>query len=187
MFNQLCYDDVVITVCFPVVMKLKVHVYQSGSWFTPCRWKEECQSITEKFECKISDLRSEVSHLKKRNDELMSLLRESQAKTLEVSVLCSLAPLNNNILNAPLGLFVPNFVHLVLIIVLIILPNRHPSWYISGWSPYLYWGYKVNSQRSTLLNIRYSSLLNIIWINDSSWFWLKFRGYTFLGTFELLW
>ncbi|XP_078324441.1 sodium channel and clathrin linker 1-like [Crassostrea virginica] len=47
------------------------------------RWKEECQSITEKFECKISDLRSEVSHLKKRNDELMSLLRESQAKTLE--------------------------------------------------------------------------------------------------------
>lgn len=49
-----------------------------------CRWKEECQSITEKFECKINDLRSEVSHLKKRNDELTSLLRESQTKTLEV-------------------------------------------------------------------------------------------------------
>lgn len=48
------------------------------------RWKEECQSITEKFECKINDLRSEVSHLKKRNDELTSLLRESQTKTLEV-------------------------------------------------------------------------------------------------------
>lgn len=47
------------------------------------RWKEECQSITEKFECKINDLRSEVSHLKKRNDELTSLLRESQTKTLE--------------------------------------------------------------------------------------------------------
>ncbi|XP_048773873.2 sodium channel and clathrin linker 1-like [Ostrea edulis] len=47
------------------------------------RWKEECQSITEKFECKINDMRSEVSHLKKRNDELTSLLRESQAKTLE--------------------------------------------------------------------------------------------------------
>ncbi|XP_061164294.1 sodium channel and clathrin linker 1-like [Saccostrea echinata] len=47
------------------------------------RWKEECQSITEKFESKINDMRSEISHLKKRNDELTSLLRESQAKTME--------------------------------------------------------------------------------------------------------
>ncbi|KAK3100104.1 hypothetical protein FSP39_014826 [Pinctada imbricata] len=47
------------------------------------RWKEECQTITEKFEVKINDLRSEVSQLKKRNDELTSLLRESQSKTVE--------------------------------------------------------------------------------------------------------
>ncbi|XP_071126425.1 sodium channel and clathrin linker 1-like isoform X1 [Mytilus edulis] len=47
------------------------------------RWKEECQSITEKFEQKIKDVRSELSHVKKRNDELTSLLRESQEKTLE--------------------------------------------------------------------------------------------------------
>lgn len=47
------------------------------------RWKEECQTITEKFELKITDVRSELSHVKKRNDELTSLLRESQEKTLE--------------------------------------------------------------------------------------------------------
>lgn len=47
------------------------------------RWKEECQTITEKFELKLRDNRSELSHVKKRNDELTALLRESQEKTLE--------------------------------------------------------------------------------------------------------
>jgi len=48
------------------------------------RWKEECQTITHKFEGKLTDSRAEMSHLKKRNEELTSLLKDSQAKTSEV-------------------------------------------------------------------------------------------------------
>ncbi|XP_048243929.1 sodium channel and clathrin linker 1-like [Haliotis rufescens] len=47
------------------------------------RWKEECNTITQKFEVKVTDLRSEVSMLKRRNEELTSLLKESQEKTIE--------------------------------------------------------------------------------------------------------
>lgn len=62
----------------------KQHSIKTNIFFLYFRWKEECQSITEKFEQKIKDVRSELSHVKKRNDELTSLLRESQEKTLEV-------------------------------------------------------------------------------------------------------
>ncbi|KAJ8297995.1 hypothetical protein KUTeg_024526 [Tegillarca granosa] len=53
------------------------------------RWKEECQTITQKFENKLSDVRSELSHQKKRNDELTNLIKESQEKTLEAERLIS--------------------------------------------------------------------------------------------------
>ncbi|BFZ15114.1 hypothetical protein BsWGS_18152 [Bradybaena similaris] len=53
------------------------------------RWKEECQTITHKFECKMEDLRKELSHVKKRNEELTSLLRDSQAKTADVQRMLS--------------------------------------------------------------------------------------------------
>ncbi|XP_012945044.1 uncharacterized protein LOC106013554 [Aplysia californica] len=49
------------------------------------RWKEECQTIRHKFEGKLTDCRAEMSHVKKRNEELTSLLKDSQAKTAEVS------------------------------------------------------------------------------------------------------
>jgi hypothetical protein len=48
------------------------------------RWKEECHTITQKFEHKMSDQREEMSHNKKRTEELTSLLRQSQVKTQEV-------------------------------------------------------------------------------------------------------
>ncbi|KAK7098014.1 sodium channel and clathrin linker 1-like isoform X2 [Littorina saxatilis] len=47
------------------------------------RWKEECQTITHKFEGKIEELRGEMTQLKRRNDQLTSLLKESQTKTVE--------------------------------------------------------------------------------------------------------
>ncbi|CAG5122516.1 unnamed protein product [Candidula unifasciata] len=53
------------------------------------RWKEECQTITHKFECKMEDLRKELSHVKKRNEELTSLLKDSQAKTADVQRMLS--------------------------------------------------------------------------------------------------
>uniref|UniRef100_A0A0B6ZX62 Sodium channel and clathrin linker 1 n=2 Tax=Arion vulgaris TaxID=1028688 RepID=A0A0B6ZX62_9EUPU len=53
------------------------------------RWKEECQTITHKFECKMEDLRRELSHVKKRNEELTSLLKESQSKTVDAQRMLS--------------------------------------------------------------------------------------------------
>ncbi|XP_041356998.1 sodium channel and clathrin linker 1-like [Gigantopelta aegis] len=53
------------------------------------RWKEECHSITLKFEVTVNDLRSEVSQLKKRNGELYALLKESREKTAEAERLMS--------------------------------------------------------------------------------------------------
>lgn len=44
------------------------------------RWKEECHTITHKFEGKVEELRSEISHLRQRNDQLTTLLKESQSK-----------------------------------------------------------------------------------------------------------
>lgn len=49
-----------------------------------CRWKEECQTITQKFDTKISDLRSDLSRERKRTQELTSLLRDSKTKTADV-------------------------------------------------------------------------------------------------------
>lgn len=51
------------------------------------RWKEECHSIAHKFEGKIEEMREETSHLRKRNDQLTNLLKESQSKTADVIVL----------------------------------------------------------------------------------------------------
>ena len=48
------------------------------------RWKEECQLVTSKFEAQISDLRGELADQKRRNDELVNLLRESKDRTLQV-------------------------------------------------------------------------------------------------------
>ncbi|XP_059147436.1 sodium channel and clathrin linker 1-like [Physella acuta] len=53
------------------------------------RWKEECQTVTHKFQGQLEDLRSELSHVKKRNEELSSLLKDSQIKTCEVERLLS--------------------------------------------------------------------------------------------------
>ena len=50
------------------------------------RWKEECQTITQKFELKVTDLRSEMSREKKRVGELTRLLRDSKNKTADVSI-----------------------------------------------------------------------------------------------------
>ncbi|KAK3594535.1 hypothetical protein CHS0354_023591 [Potamilus streckersoni] len=47
------------------------------------RWKEECTTVAQKYEVNITDLRGEINQLKKRNQELTSLLKESQEKTLE--------------------------------------------------------------------------------------------------------
>ncbi|XP_050417020.2 sodium channel and clathrin linker 1 [Patella vulgata] len=47
------------------------------------RWKEECQTITKKFETKIQDLREDLNHKQKRNEEITALLRESQDKTTD--------------------------------------------------------------------------------------------------------
>ena len=52
------------------------------------RWKEECQTITHKFEGKMEELRAEITHLRRRNEQLTSLLKESQEKTAEVSNVC---------------------------------------------------------------------------------------------------
>ena len=51
------------------------------------RWKEECQTITQKFEMKVTDLRAELSREKKRVGELTKLLRDSKNKTADVSSL----------------------------------------------------------------------------------------------------
>lgn len=47
------------------------------------RWKEECTSIAHKYEAKVSDLRAEITQLKKRNHEVTKLLKDSQEKTLQ--------------------------------------------------------------------------------------------------------
>ena len=48
------------------------------------RWKEECQTVTQKFEAKLADLRGELSREKKRTQELTKLLSDSKTKTTEV-------------------------------------------------------------------------------------------------------
>ncbi|RUS87685.1 hypothetical protein EGW08_004526 [Elysia chlorotica] len=53
------------------------------------RWKEECSTLTHKFEGKLAESRAEVAHLKKRNEEMTSLLKDSQTKTAEVEKLLS--------------------------------------------------------------------------------------------------
>ncbi|KAH3841101.1 sodium channel and clathrin linker 1-like [Dreissena polymorpha] len=47
------------------------------------RWKEECTSIAQKYEGKLSELRGETAQLKKRNQEVTKLLKDSQEKTLQ--------------------------------------------------------------------------------------------------------
>ncbi|KAL4229962.1 Sodium channel and clathrin linker 1 [Mactra antiquata] len=47
------------------------------------RWKEECTTIAQKYEGKVTDLRSEISQLKKRNHEVTKLLKDSQEKTIQ--------------------------------------------------------------------------------------------------------
>ncbi|KAL8566745.1 hypothetical protein ACOMHN_050393 [Nucella lapillus] len=47
------------------------------------RWKEECQTITHKFEGKMEETRGEVTNLRRRNDQLTALLKESQTKTVD--------------------------------------------------------------------------------------------------------
>ena len=48
------------------------------------RWKEECTTLTRKFEGQVSELRTELGRQKKRNDELVALLNETREKTLQV-------------------------------------------------------------------------------------------------------
>lgn len=56
------------------------------------RWKEECQTITHKFEGKIEEMRSEITQLRRRNEQLTALLKDSQNKTAEVSMcVCAFA------------------------------------------------------------------------------------------------
>ncbi|KAI0216077.1 Sodium channel and clathrin linker 1 [Lamellibrachia satsuma] len=59
------------------------------------KWKEECQLVTSKFEAQISDLRGELADQKRRNDELVNLLRESKDRTLQAEQL--LIEYNRNI------------------------------------------------------------------------------------------
>ncbi|XP_064636176.1 sodium channel and clathrin linker 1-like isoform X2 [Lineus longissimus] len=47
------------------------------------KWKEECHSITAKFEAKLGDCRAENSRLKTRQQELVSLLDDMRKKTTE--------------------------------------------------------------------------------------------------------
>ncbi|XP_076468027.1 sodium channel and clathrin linker 1-like [Babylonia areolata] len=47
------------------------------------RWKEECQTITLKFEGKMEELRGETTSLRRRNDQLTALLKESQTKAVD--------------------------------------------------------------------------------------------------------
>ena len=49
-----------------------------------CRWKEECHNIAQKYEIKINELRGEMTVLKKRNNEVTKLLKDSQQKTSQV-------------------------------------------------------------------------------------------------------
>lgn len=53
------------------------------------RWKEECHTITHKFEGKMEELRAEITHLRRRNDQLTSLLKESQTKVADVERIMS--------------------------------------------------------------------------------------------------
>ena len=53
-------------------------------FYIPFRWKEECNTITQKFETKVNDLRAEISRQKRRIEELTKLLRESKEKNIEV-------------------------------------------------------------------------------------------------------
>ncbi|XP_074649258.1 sodium channel and clathrin linker 1-like isoform X2 [Tubulanus polymorphus] len=45
------------------------------------KWKEECRSITQKFEDKVLDLRAEISRLKARNKELTDILQDNRDKS----------------------------------------------------------------------------------------------------------
>ncbi|XP_064608834.1 sodium channel and clathrin linker 1-like isoform X2 [Liolophura sinensis] len=47
------------------------------------RWKEECNTIAQKLEAKLNEYKTELSRCKKRNEELTSLIKESQVKTFE--------------------------------------------------------------------------------------------------------
>ena len=53
-------------------------------FYVSFRWKEECNTITQKFETKVNDLRTEISRQKRRIEELTKLLRESKDKNIEV-------------------------------------------------------------------------------------------------------
>ena len=62
---------------------LEVYVCLNYSPIT--RWKEECQTITRKFEAKVNELRADLSREKNRNSDLTKLLKEARDKTADVS------------------------------------------------------------------------------------------------------
>ncbi|XP_060561828.1 sodium channel and clathrin linker 1-like isoform X1 [Ruditapes philippinarum] len=61
----------------------ELHKLLNGQQRMCARWKEECTSIAQKYETKVTDLRSEMAQLKKRNHEVTKLLKDSQEKTIQ--------------------------------------------------------------------------------------------------------
>lgn len=55
----------------------------SGQQRMCAKWKEECTSISQKYELKLKDLRDEISQLKRRNQEVTKVLKDSQEKTMQ--------------------------------------------------------------------------------------------------------
>ncbi|CAD5112136.1 DgyrCDS1375 [Dimorphilus gyrociliatus] len=53
------------------------------------RWKEECETISRKYELKVKDLREDMSREKIRNEELKRLLKDSKDKAMETESLIS--------------------------------------------------------------------------------------------------
>ncbi|CAH1776933.1 unnamed protein product [Owenia fusiformis] len=53
------------------------------------KWKEECQSITQKLDAKVTSLRAEIARHKSRNEQLTSMLNEARDKVVQCEQLIS--------------------------------------------------------------------------------------------------
>ena len=79
----------VLIYSFRLIQLRLLNVFKTGTnvWYIRLcylvRWKEECNTLTKRFEEKLAELRSNLTSERKRTTELTRLLKESTCKTAE--------------------------------------------------------------------------------------------------------
>jgi len=61
------------------------------------RWKEECNTITQKMDVKLTESQGELKNERRRTEELTRLLRDCRNKTVEVKHFLILRRLHVNL------------------------------------------------------------------------------------------